>query len=243
MKQIIYASFLISFFITNGQVGIGTTNPNPSAILDINSTTKGVLLPSLTTSEINEISNPANGLIFYNKDTNAIEYNSGSTENPSWTPVATSEPVSGNSFKYTNTDTTTNLNTYYPEDIPLFGSLKWNEDDTTFTTITPSSVTIGKTGRYRIVCNISLLGVNSSGKTRTGVESYIAINGSQAGAFTSSSYIRYANGNKTSSLHINEVLNLSAGDVLSIQCHQAGNSGHVRFRGASSSTILIEKIK
>jgi len=49
-----------------GRVGIGTTTPVASAILDITSTTQGVLFPRLTTTQINAITSPANGLTVYN---------------------------------------------------------------------------------------------------------------------------------------------------------------------------------
>jgi uncharacterized protein (TIGR02145 family) len=71
--------------------GIGTTTPDASAALDVYSTSKGVLLPRLTTSEKNAIANPATGLMVYNTDSNCLEtYNEntwtnmccGSTENP-----------------------------------------------------------------------------------------------------------------------------------------------------------------
>ncbi|PDS25259.1 hypothetical protein B0A77_05335 [Flavobacterium branchiophilum] len=37
------------------QVGIGTTAPNDNAMLDIRSTTKGILMPRLTTTERNTL--------------------------------------------------------------------------------------------------------------------------------------------------------------------------------------------
>ena len=51
---------------TSGNVGIGTTSPAASAILDITSTTQGVLFPRLTTTQITNIASPANGLTVYN---------------------------------------------------------------------------------------------------------------------------------------------------------------------------------
>jgi len=48
-----------------GQVGIGTTTPNSSAILDIESTSKGFLIPRLTATQRGNISNPATGLMVY----------------------------------------------------------------------------------------------------------------------------------------------------------------------------------
>jgi hypothetical protein len=49
-----------------GRVGIGTTTPAASAVLDITSTTQGVLFPRLTTTQIGNITSPANGLTVYN---------------------------------------------------------------------------------------------------------------------------------------------------------------------------------
>jgi hypothetical protein len=48
-----------------GQRGIGTNTPDKSAILDLNSTTKGLLLPRLTMAEINDIDSPKPGLLVF----------------------------------------------------------------------------------------------------------------------------------------------------------------------------------
>jgi hypothetical protein len=48
-----------------GNVGIGTTSPNASAILDAQSTTKGVRMPNMTTTQKNAIASPAAGLMVY----------------------------------------------------------------------------------------------------------------------------------------------------------------------------------
>jgi hypothetical protein len=50
----------------SGNVGIGTTASAASAILDITSTTQGVLFPRMTTTQITNITSPANGLTVYN---------------------------------------------------------------------------------------------------------------------------------------------------------------------------------
>jgi hypothetical protein len=50
----------------DGNVGIGTTSPDASALLDVSSTTKGLLPPRMTTGQINAITSPAEGLIAYN---------------------------------------------------------------------------------------------------------------------------------------------------------------------------------
>ena len=50
---------------SSGNVGIGTSSPNASAILDAQSTTKGVRMPNMTTTQKNAISSPAAGLIVF----------------------------------------------------------------------------------------------------------------------------------------------------------------------------------
>lgn len=50
---------------TNGNVGIGTSTPNASALLDVQSTTKGFRLPNMTTTQKNAISSPAAGLMVF----------------------------------------------------------------------------------------------------------------------------------------------------------------------------------
>lgn len=51
-----------------GQVGIGTNRPHLSAVLDITSTTKGVLLPRMTGTQRLSISSPAQGLLVFQTD-------------------------------------------------------------------------------------------------------------------------------------------------------------------------------
>jgi hypothetical protein len=46
-------------------LGIGTSSPNASAILDAQSTTKGVRMPNMTTTQKNAISSPAAGLMVF----------------------------------------------------------------------------------------------------------------------------------------------------------------------------------
>ncbi len=51
-----------------GGVGVGTTAPHPSALLDLTSTSRGLLAPRLTAAQRAAISNPANGLLVYQTD-------------------------------------------------------------------------------------------------------------------------------------------------------------------------------
>jgi hypothetical protein len=49
-------------------VGIGTSSPNASAALDVSSTTKGILLPTMTQTQRNAIATPATGLLVFQTD-------------------------------------------------------------------------------------------------------------------------------------------------------------------------------
>jgi len=53
-------------------VGIGTTTPNVDALLDISSTSKGVLFPRMTTLQRISINTPPNGLMVFDTDRNEL---------------------------------------------------------------------------------------------------------------------------------------------------------------------------
>lgn len=60
-------------------VGIGTNNPSSSAALDISHTSKGLLIPRMTTVQRNAISSPANGLLVYDVSTSGFWFYNGGT--------------------------------------------------------------------------------------------------------------------------------------------------------------------
>ncbi|RXP44459.1 hypothetical protein EC396_17015 [Lutibacter sp. HS1-25] len=59
-------------FNASAQVGIGTTTPDASSMLDIQSNVKGILIPRMLTSERNAISSPANGLMVFDTETKSF---------------------------------------------------------------------------------------------------------------------------------------------------------------------------
>jgi hypothetical protein len=66
MKQIftLLAAVLLTA-TTYAQVGIGTATPDVSTVLDVQSTTKGFLLPRMTETERDNIASPATGLVVW----------------------------------------------------------------------------------------------------------------------------------------------------------------------------------
>lgn len=76
---------LLLTFSVNAQIGIGTVTPNASSVLDVTSTTQGMLTPRMTTAQRTSIASPASGLIVYDTDLNAFEYYDSSV--PVWRKI------------------------------------------------------------------------------------------------------------------------------------------------------------
>lgn len=70
---IILSIALLAAATTKAQIGIGTNTPNGKSILDLSSTTKGLLVPRMTATERIAINpaNPAKGLLVYDLDSSA----------------------------------------------------------------------------------------------------------------------------------------------------------------------------
>ncbi|MBN8674183.1 MAG: hypothetical protein J0L56_08615 [Chitinophagales bacterium] len=73
LLAIIYCNLL-----TAQTVGIGTNTPNAKAALDISSTSKGLLIPSMTGAQRTAIASPPNGLMVYDTDINQFYHYDGS---------------------------------------------------------------------------------------------------------------------------------------------------------------------
>ena len=72
MKKIILIISLISVLSSSAQVGIGTSTPNSNAILELSSTTKGLLLPRLaltSTTSFAPLSSHIQGMSVFNTAT------------------------------------------------------------------------------------------------------------------------------------------------------------------------------
>lgn len=97
--------FIISLSIVHfsfAQTGIGTTTPDASAKLDISSTTKGLLVPRVTSAQKTAISLPANGLLIYQTDAPSGFYvNTGTSASPAWLRVSTDWTKSGSDISFT----------------------------------------------------------------------------------------------------------------------------------------------
>ena len=68
-KILLFFAITISMY-SSAQVGIGTSNPDASSVLEIQSTSKGLLIPKLSKTQRDAINSPAVGLLLYQIDNN-----------------------------------------------------------------------------------------------------------------------------------------------------------------------------
>ncbi len=112
MKKLLLATVITCSVATAiAQVGIGTTTPNASSILELSSTDKAFIPPRLTTAQRNQIANPVAGMVIFNSTTDCLEfYHSGG-----WYNVCTGT-TSSNVDSSSNGIASANLIAHWPFD-------------------------------------------------------------------------------------------------------------------------------
>ena len=103
--------------IATAQIGLGTATPDQSAVLDLHSTSKGLLIPRMTTNQRDLIALPAKGLMVFNTDTNFLEINSGAPELKTWNVISNRPPSSIHNSVFSTEPATTNS----PTDVLVSG--------------------------------------------------------------------------------------------------------------------------
>ncbi|HRS54518.1 MAG TPA: hypothetical protein P5250_07400, partial [Bacteroidales bacterium] len=92
---ILFSFAILSFSQSNNEgVAINTSGAlnDPSSMLDISSTSKGILIPRMTEAQKLSINNPATGLLIYQTDNNeGFWYYDGSK----WTSILNSQVITG----------------------------------------------------------------------------------------------------------------------------------------------------
>lgn len=69
-----------------GSLGVNNPVPNPSSVVDIASTNRGILLPRVAGTGV---VSPATGLLLFNTNTNRFVYNFGTSVTPNWQELLT----------------------------------------------------------------------------------------------------------------------------------------------------------
>jgi len=91
---------------TTSNIGVGTTSPHASSMLDVTSTTKGLLLPRMTTVQKNAIATPTAGLIVYDTTLGLLQFYTGSV----WKATSSLEDIIIASGGNTGSQTLTSAN-------------------------------------------------------------------------------------------------------------------------------------
>ena len=94
ISPILLLFWILSSQEINGQVVIGGTDPDTSAVLDIQSLNKGVLLPRLSMSQRDAITLPATSLLIFNTTSLCVEVNVGTPESPLWLQMGCRSDIS-----------------------------------------------------------------------------------------------------------------------------------------------------
>jgi hypothetical protein len=86
MKNLLFLTLVVIGMNVYSQVAINTEGslPDNSAILDVNSADKGMLIPRMTAAQREAIISPATGLLIFCTDDNLIYSNNGTPDEPWW---------------------------------------------------------------------------------------------------------------------------------------------------------------
>lgn len=141
MKNLI--SFVLTAFLSvalgniNAQVGINTdgSSPNPSAIMDVKSSDKGMLVPRMSSTQRGMISNPAIGLLVFDTDTESFWFKNANE----WV-----ELVSGNIRTLADDDDDTKI---VVDDGTDKDTISFNIAGTEYFTMKQGRIDVNNTGR------------------------------------------------------------------------------------------------
>ncbi len=90
----------VSFLYSQVAINTDGTSPDNSAILDVKSSTKGVLVPRMTLTERNGIAYPANGLLIFCTSDNQYYSNKGTPSVPGWVMVSSQWSSAGSNIYF-----------------------------------------------------------------------------------------------------------------------------------------------
>ncbi|REC59220.1 hypothetical protein DRF65_27210 [Chryseobacterium pennae] len=169
--KINFSIVLISVFTTStfGQVGIGTTTPASSSVLDIVSTNKGVLIPRVALisldSKLPLSGSIPDGLLVFNTEKAGTGINTVIPGvyvwiNNKWNFPGEVGRTQSKAVQYTNdASSLTNFNPSFvstPLNIDIFGTEVFNDDNAIFEKINANQLRIKKAGLYLVSLNLAL---------------------------------------------------------------------------------------
>jgi len=130
MKKLIYFSAITALIAFTGSLGAQNISisdvphtADTSAVLDVYSTSRGFLVPRLTSAQKSNIVQPAKGLLIYQTDgSQGFYYNNGSPNIPDWIMLSSSnsalwlKTAPGTSLMLSNSDDSVGIGNNMPEE-------------------------------------------------------------------------------------------------------------------------------
>ncbi len=92
--------FSIAGYSAYSQIGIGTTTVDPSAMLQVESTNRGILIPRMTAAQRTVIANPAEGLMVYQTD--GAQKGFWYFSSGQWTPMVPANSIGKNTIMFSD---------------------------------------------------------------------------------------------------------------------------------------------
>lgn len=138
----------------------------------------------------------------------------------------------------TSTDTATNINATTWTQIPWNKQLDVDGGYTHDPANSPEQITFDNGGTYRVKAGLTY-DANGNARINPGIK--FAINGTRRDALGLTGYVRSASGHGEGSNYLEETITVNAGDTLTVETYQYGNSGTVTLRN-SESELIIEQV-
>lgn len=253
----------ISTLMLKAQVGIGTTSPRNATVLDIVSTTKGVLFPKVQLQALN-VKTPLegeipNGTLVFNTGSSGTGANKvfpGFYEwyNGQWKlPISYETNYKVAKFNNNPSDQLTNWNpvtTAAPYLVTLFDTTEFNDDSDLFQKIGNTSLRINEVGTYVITTNIGfqLFPTNTVNST---IEIYF--NYALDGTIASSKVLSRVPQQDGASVNgrffynlIDYVTVTSPGQILTLEAWRNNNyptNQYIRYDEGVTSSLTIQKLR
>lgn len=221
--------FFLAFALNAiSQVSINTTGnpPDGSSMLDITSTTKGLLIPRMTTANRTSIASPANGLIVYDTDMKTLYYYD--TPAALWrsvyssvTPAAVDWSVSGNAGIIDGTNY-----------IGTNGAV-----DLDFRTDNIERMTIKSTGEVGIGLTMPASLFHTAGEIRTGIPS-----GGLGGAGATTGSLLWYNSTNTNTVNLQSGVTTSS-YTLTLPTAQGAAKSFLQNDGSGNLSWAVPKVE
>ena len=213
-------------FSQNVGINNDASQPHSSAMLDVMSTDKGLLIPRMTMAERDLIASPATGLMIYQTtNTAGFYYYNGSA----WTSVSGSSSQGLAEYAYI-------YNLVSEATVAVEADVPFSNNGTIVGTIThtpgTSTITLGTAGDYSIFFNVSAVEPCQFALIQNGVAVAGSIYGSGAGTQINSGMV---------------IITAAAGDVLTLRNHTSAAAVTLQTLAGgtninANASIMIQKL-